>query len=941
MMIDQTDDRDPVEVLGEEFLDRRRRGEPITVHEFAAQHPKLAEDIRRLFPTMIAMEQFKVCRLSSAGSEAVELDIQGLEQLGDYRIVGEIGRGGMGVVYEAEQQSLGRRVAVKVFPKQTLNDTRQLQRFLGEARTAAGLHHTNIVPVFGVGEQDGLHYFVMQRIDGVGLDVVLDATARRTGGSGIDRGHAVGTPDSESPGALESLSSSKLQFFSKPQGLSGSRGDSGWRSADSESGRPAEWLAKRPSLGGDSQSDEQEPSGSRARRRAEWRWVAKIGVQVAEAIAYSHAKGVLHRDIKPSNLILDGRGTVWVTDFGLATILEAEQKHNPDDVAGTLRFMSPEQLRGDQDARSDIYSLGLTLYELLTRRPAFDDESRNRLVEKIIGGKLKPPRAYRADIPRDLEAIVLKSVALDPQQRYENAGLMADDLRRFVEGRPVQARPLDRLGRLRRWSRRSPAVASLSAALLLLCVSSFVLISLKWREAVAENERAEDNLSLALGSMDKILQRFASNWMAHPMATEGENGEAAEDIEVHLAVSDYNVAVLQDALKFYNQFAERNASNPQLRRDTAKAHRRVGDIYDRLGRHREAEQAYARSLQILDPDQANELPALAVERASTINQLGLTMYATSRFEEAAAEFRKAEEYLTTTPQKDDPDCRAELARTYNNLGQTQRLLWQRSEARQSHLDAIQLLENLVRQRPYDAGYRLSLARAYRTYFGLIGFGKGSQDRDRIRSAGIDILENLVCEFPNVPDYQYELSEMLATTAPRPRRSESTAPRNEQLERAVDIARQLSQSHPLIPRYRALLARSQRELAESLSYTSPEDAHERFSQSITIYRSLASDFGEIPAYHLFLAMTLREHAKNLRGIGRADNARQELEEAIDEQHAYMVLRPMSAFGQGLLARIYRDLAITLTTLNQPEAAAEATSEANRLGDASGRGRSSAE
>ena len=167
-MIDQTEDRNPVEALGEEFLERRRRGEQATVHEYVTAHPRLADEIRRLFPTMLAMERFKVSKFSSSDGDPVVMDISGLEQLGDFRIIREIGRGGMGVVYEAEQQSLGRRVAVKVFPRQALRDSRQLRRFHREARTAASLHHTNIVPVFGVGEQDGLHYFVMQRIDGYG-----------------------------------------------------------------------------------------------------------------------------------------------------------------------------------------------------------------------------------------------------------------------------------------------------------------------------------------------------------------------------------------------------------------------------------------------------------------------------------------------------------------------------------------------------------------------------------------------------------------------------------------------------------------------------------------------------------------------------------------------------------------------------------------------------
>jgi len=241
---------------------------------------------------------------------------------------------------------------------------------------------------------------------------------------------------------------------------------------------------------------------------------------------------------------------VWVTDFGLATVLDAERQSSPD-VVGTLRFMAPEHIGGEQDARSDIYSLGLTLYELLTLRPAFEAEGRAKIIHKILDGELNAPRTLRPEIPRDLEAIVLKATACDPRRRYESASALAADLRRFVEGRPVCARRIGSVGRLWRWTRRNPIVASLSAALLVVALSSFLLITAKWREVVVQNRRAEDNLSVALESMDQILERFASSWMAHPTATVSVDGDTATSGgEFQIAVSDYNAAVLQDTLKF-------------------------------------------------------------------------------------------------------------------------------------------------------------------------------------------------------------------------------------------------------------------------------------------------------------------------------------------------------------------------------------------------------
>lgn len=897
-MDNSIEQRNPVDVLGEQFMDQRRRGEAVSIEAYAAAHPELEEEIRHLFPAMIAMERFKACKLSSSGAP-VEWQIEGLEQLGDYRIIREIGRGGMGVVYEAEQQSLGRRVAVKVFPRQTLSDSRQLKRFRREARTSASLHHTNIVPVFGVGQQDGLHYYVMQRIEGISLDELINES-----------------PDS-SIGA-KALDGPKAQLDETDQDSFASAGTSSGEISGID--RVSEFLSSRLAT---SEGDERIPPRSIAnlvdhrtsQSRSHWNAVANVGIQVAEALAYAHAQGVLHRDIKPSNLLLDPQGKVWVTDFGLATLVDAEKLSNPGDIGGTLRFMAPEHIRGEQDARSDIYSLGLTLYELLTLRPAFEDQSRAQLVQKILAGRPPAPRTHRPEIPRDLEAVILKAIEREPGQRYDHASAMAADLLRFVEGRPVHARRINSIARTWRWTRRNPAVASLSAALLLVAFVSFVLVSAKWREAVAENRRAEDNLSLALESMDQMLERFASSWMAHPEATVSETGDAATpDFEVQMAVSNYSASVLQETLKFYDQFAKQNATNPQLRRDTAKVHRRVADIYQRLGQYAEAEQAYQRSLEILDSERIDDDGTLAIEKASVLNQLGLTMYATSRFKEAEAEFLRAKSILFNSNHKDDPECRAELARTNNNLGQALRLLRRHDEARQSHRQAVELLERLVQEHPQETDYRLALARAYRIYFPFVTFGRRPNDHRQIRAAGIAILEELVRDFPNVPDYQCELSEMLATTSFRPRGSESRDRQREQLERAVDLARELSGAHPSIPRYRAVLARSLKELAKTLDRSRREESNKIYAESVAIYRSLAQDFADIPTYRIFLAMTLQDHAENLQRMGRTADAIAALQEGVAEQEAYVELRPHNQFGDRTLARLREKLAEMPTAVN---------------------------
>ena len=197
-----------------------------------------------------------------------------------------------------------------------------------------------------------------------------------------------------------------------------------------------------------------------------YRGVARIGVQVAEALDYANRQGVLHRDIKPSNLLLDNRGNVWVADFGLAKTAEADDLTHTGDILGTIRYMAPERFRGDCDARSDVYSLGLTLYELVALRPAYQAADRHALIERVLHEEPARLKKLAPSVPRDLETIIAKATARDPAARYATAGALAEDLQRFVEDRPIRARRAGPVERTWRWCRRNPALASLWAALI-------------------------------------------------------------------------------------------------------------------------------------------------------------------------------------------------------------------------------------------------------------------------------------------------------------------------------------------------------------------------------------------------------------------------------------------------------------------------------------------
>jgi WD40 repeat protein/serine/threonine protein kinase len=457
------------------------------VQEYTDKYPHYAAQIRELFPALVVMEQVAPASDSGAGSPVTGpqamVPAAVPDQLGDYRIVREIGRGGMGVVYEAEQQPLGRRVALKVLFPNAAQDAKLLARFRRESRTAAQLHHTNIVPVFDVGQQDDLCYYAMQFIRGQALDEVFSELQRLRAGSTTGSTRQVAAP----AGALaRSLWTGKYE----PAAASGTVDHKpGPTLAIGTVPGPAEMTAA-------ALPDHSELSSVTSNYQRYCRNVARLGLQVAQALAYAHAHGIIHRDIKPANLLLDTSGVLWVSDFGLV------KTHDPaltdsGDLVGTLRYMAPERFRGECDALADVYALGLTLYELLALRPAFDGKDRLHLVNQI--GRQDPARLRVLDprIPRDLETILMKAIEKDPRLRYASADALAEDLRRYLADDPIKARRIGPLERLGRWGRRNPLVAGLSAAVVLITAIGFAGVFGQMQVAKANELKAQKHAAHA------------------------------------------------------------------------------------------------------------------------------------------------------------------------------------------------------------------------------------------------------------------------------------------------------------------------------------------------------------------------------------------------------------------------------------------------------------
>jgi serine/threonine protein kinase len=437
--------------VADEFTQRLNRGERASVEEYVAKHPEIADLLREVLPAL------GLLRRPDVETALANDDPNLAEPLGDFRLVREIGRGGMGLVYEARQLSLNRTVAVKVLPFAAALDPRRLQRFKNEAEAAAKLHYEHIVPVYFIGCERGVHFYAMQYIEGQSLAAII-AELRRIAGRGPN------DPQRTVP------------YEPPPESAPAAESDTGLLAALTTEGS--------------------------TRSTGFFHSVARLGLEAARGLAHAHQEHVLHRDIKPANLLVDRCGSLWITDFGLAQMRSDTQLTLTGELMGTIRYMSPEQAlakRVPVDQRTDVYSLGATLYELLTLEPVFRGNERQDLLRQIAFDDPRPPRSLNRHVPRDLETIVMTALAKAPAHRYASAREMAEDLHRFLNDQPIKARPEGALRWLRRKSRRhagSLAIA-LSFVLTMVVLASYFL-SLNKPSAAEKEERMQQEAMTCL-----------------------------------------------------------------------------------------------------------------------------------------------------------------------------------------------------------------------------------------------------------------------------------------------------------------------------------------------------------------------------------------------------------------------------------------------------------
>ncbi|HET6882644.1 MAG TPA: protein kinase [Pirellulales bacterium] len=834
---------------------------------------------------------------------------------GEYELLAEIARGGMGVVFRARQMRLNRTVALKMILAGQLADQDDVRRFLSEAEAAAGLDHPGIVPVYESGELDGQHFFSMGFVDGQSLAALLAA-------------------------------------------------------------------------------------GPLPPRKA-----AELISQVADAVDYAHAHGVIHRDLKPGNILLDQEGKPRVTDFGLAKRVAGDSNLTRTGQAlGTPSYMPPEQASGKLDAigpASDVYALGAVLYAVLIGRPPFQAATPLDTILQVREQEPVAPRQLNVDLPRDLETIALKCLEKEPHKRYATAKELAEELRRFLQGEPIYARPIGRSMRAWRWCRRNPKLAALTATVFVLLAtvaagSTTAVVRIQremertdkarreandnfrkaerqrklaetaqqealrnLKQVESERRRAETNFLKARGAVDQMLTRVGQERLSGVPQME-----------------PVRRALLEDAVEFYRGFLDEKSDDPAVRVEMARAYQRLADIYDTLGQRDQARRAVLQGAAIFDklvdeypnePDyragSANglnqlgsllkdEMNALEAERvygqakatleklvadvpgnpryglmlSETLGHLGVLREVTGKFDGAEEAFRCAvqldEEITRRWPKL--PEGRSLLA---DNCGNLERLLRQEgrfAEAEPLSLRSCEIAKRLAADFPAAATYQKGLATCYHNHGVLLDeTGRRDEAEDFFRKA-IGLRQRLANDFPHVISYRQDLAKhynslgLVLSHARRPQEAEAA------FKQAIALKQKLAADLPSVPLRRRELANSFTNLGLFQMQNGQFDkADQAYREGIDLLERLVREFPAVPEYQGALGAALNDFAM---ATGQRDpqGARALLERAIGCQQLAIELNPRERTFHKFLRNHHLVLSRILLQLGEhADAAREAT------------------
>jgi serine/threonine protein kinase len=784
-----------------------------------------------------------------------------------YLLLRELGRGGMGVVYKANQVGLKRTVALKMILAGSHASADVLARFRAEAEAVARLQHPNITQVYEIGEHEGRPFFSMEFVDG---------------GSLLDQIYETRIPP---------------------------------------------------------------------------RQAAQLIATLARAIHAAHEQGIVHRDLKPANILLTKNGVPKITDFGLAKNLgEAAGQTRTGDVMGTPSYMAPEQAEGRLKhigPGTDVYALGAIFYELLTARPPFKGETAMDTMLLVLYEEPLPPNHLLPSVPRDLETICLKCLNKEIARRYTTAAALADDLERFLDGRPIIARPVAVSERLAKWVRRRPAVAALLAVSVLALTtilggSLYFNVALqsknrqldtlaeerrqKAEEAEAERDRAQESEEKAerrrkqadalRAIAERQRQRAEQNFRKAREAVNEMLTEVGQNELAHVPLmEDVRQRLLAKAVEFHGEFLEKQSNEPEVRQQAGQAFQQVGSVYLMLGRLQDAENACRASIERFEaltqefpkePEYRRDL-ALGYFQRGQLHRTRGNLPAAEKDDRAAIALQ--EKLAGDFPKQ--AEYRHELSRSLNDLALLQLRSKRPDEAEKSYRQALALQEALVKEHPdRQPAYREDLAGTLNDLGALLRGAKRHGEAEQVYRQALDHFEQLVKQYPKGPNYRRRLAATANNLGNVLQDVQGPEKAEPLMRQSLDYRRRLADDFPSALAYRQDLAQTHNNLAALLSAAKKyEEAEKESARALELQKKLAEDFPSVPDYQSNLAAVLDNQAALAMNQGKLDKARELLMQARTYHDKASKIDPENPLYRQFLHKHQLTLADTLLRIGE--------------------------